>query len=140
MKKLLPFILLTSLLLSACSIDWSGDKDKKIAELERQIQDDTFKKQKECIEFFDKNKEKLYGNEQSFHSVSVFYGEKWNTCYYAFSVSHTGSPNTPNTKQFMIDNLFTKEAVFTSMVTNRMSDQIAEWQKFDQKIKELKWE
>ncbi len=51
MKKLLPFILLTSLLLSACSIDWNDDKDKKIAKLERQIEDDSFSKKQECEKY-----------------------------------------------------------------------------------------
>lgn len=48
MKKLLPFILLAPLLLSACSIDWNDEKDIKIAELEKQVQDDLFEKKKDC--------------------------------------------------------------------------------------------
>ena len=51
MKKLLPFILISSLLLSACSIDWNDEKDKKIAKLEKQIQDDLFKKKQECEKY-----------------------------------------------------------------------------------------
>jgi hypothetical protein len=37
MKKYIPILLATSLLLSACSIDWNDAKDKKIAGLEQEI-------------------------------------------------------------------------------------------------------
>jgi hypothetical protein len=34
MKKILPILLTSLLLLSSCSIDWNDEKDKKISELE----------------------------------------------------------------------------------------------------------
>lgn len=34
MKYLISFLLLSSILLSSCSIDWNDEKDKKITELE----------------------------------------------------------------------------------------------------------
>lgn len=40
MKKLI-FLFIPLLFLSSCSIDWNDEKDKKIAELERQIQENT---------------------------------------------------------------------------------------------------
>ena len=60
MKKLLLIILISNYLLSSCSVDWNDGKDKRIAELEKTIQDDTFQKNKECIEYYEKNRESLY--------------------------------------------------------------------------------
>lgn len=59
MKKL-TLLLIPLLLLSSCSIDWNDEKDTKIAELEKQIQDDTFKKNVECNDYFEKNKERIF--------------------------------------------------------------------------------
>lgn len=44
----LILLLIPLFLLSSCSIDWNDEKDKKIAELQKQIQNDTFKKKDEC--------------------------------------------------------------------------------------------
>jgi hypothetical protein len=51
MKKYLSSLLLIPIFLSSCSIDWNGEKDVKIAELEKKIQDDTFKKKQECEKY-----------------------------------------------------------------------------------------
>jgi hypothetical protein len=37
--KLTPFLLIPLLFLSSCTIDWNDEKDKKIAELEKQVQE-----------------------------------------------------------------------------------------------------
>jgi hypothetical protein len=44
----LTLLLIPMILLSSCTIDWNDEKDTKIAELEKQVQDDTFKKKQEC--------------------------------------------------------------------------------------------
>jgi hypothetical protein len=44
----LTILLIPLILLSSCTIDWNDEKDAKITELEKQIQDDTFKKKQEC--------------------------------------------------------------------------------------------
>lgn len=36
------------LFMTSCTIDWNDEKDKKIAELEKQVQDDIFNKKQEC--------------------------------------------------------------------------------------------
>ena len=50
----LTLLLIPLILLSSCTIDWTDEKDKKITELEKQVQDDTFKKNKECLLLKDK--------------------------------------------------------------------------------------
>lgn len=39
MKKIFASLLFVSLILSSCSIDWNDEKDKKIAELQKQVED-----------------------------------------------------------------------------------------------------
>ncbi|MGE4443768.1 MAG: hypothetical protein AB7E37_02100 [Candidatus Altimarinota bacterium] len=46
MQKIIILSLL--FILSSCSIDWNGEKDKKIAELEKEISDNEFQKKIEC--------------------------------------------------------------------------------------------
>jgi hypothetical protein len=53
MKHFLALGLLTSLLLTSCSVDWNDANVKKIGELEKQVQDDTFKKKEECAKYKD---------------------------------------------------------------------------------------
>lgn len=56
----LTLLLIPLILLSSCTIDWNDEKDAKFAELEKQIQDDTFKKNMECSQLFEEKKEKVY--------------------------------------------------------------------------------
>ena len=53
----LTLLLIPLILLSSCTIDWSDEKDTKIAELEKQVtelqnkkDDGLFKKNKECYQ------------------------------------------------------------------------------------------
>ena len=50
MKKL-TLLLIPLLFLSSCSIDWNGEKDKKIAELEQQVTDLKTKNDKVSLNF-----------------------------------------------------------------------------------------
>ena len=70
MKKYISLVLITtSLVFSACSIDWNGENEKKIAELEKQTQNDLFNKRQECI----KMKEDILVNNGNFvSSLSIF--------------------------------------------------------------------
>lgn len=61
MKKL-TLLLIPLLFLSSCSIDWNDEKDKKIAELEKQVtelkeknDDESFKRNKECLDTYERN-------------------------------------------------------------------------------------
>jgi hypothetical protein len=45
----LTLLLIPLIFLSSCTIDWNDEKNKKIAELEKQIQNDKFKKNQECF-------------------------------------------------------------------------------------------
>jgi hypothetical protein len=59
--KSLTLLLIPLILLSSCTIDWNDEKDKKIAELEKQNtelktknDDGLFKKKVECQEKYEK--------------------------------------------------------------------------------------
>lgn len=56
--KTLTLLLIPLLFLTSCTIDWNDEKDKKIAELEKQVQDlkntsspFIFERQKECLTY-----------------------------------------------------------------------------------------
>jgi len=139
----LTLLLIPLILLSSCSIDWNGEKDKKIAELEKQIQDDTFKKKQECSSYFHKieEDEKEYVlTEKDFSSIeSVFYSKKHNTCLYAVHRYNVGDWSN----WFLIFNYLSKELMYTSWLINVSSNQEdynyaqLSWKN---KTKELKWE
>ena len=66
MKKIFPILLISALLLSSCSIDWNDEKDKKISELEKQInqlseksKNDVFQKRNFCSNQYDSLKKNL---------------------------------------------------------------------------------
>lgn len=146
MKKYILPILLTSLLLSACSIDWSGDKEKKIAELEKQIQDDTFQKKQECGKYKDilekkiaeKTKEAQNWSTYYFYNEwlkEVFYSKNEKTCFALTNLMYQfKKPNwTPNemSKYEVITDLLTGEE--TNYDTNSLPA-------YYEEIQKLKWE
>ncbi len=83
--------------LSSCTIDWNDEKDVKTAELEKQIQDDTFKKKKDCLDLSD-SLIKIYKSDID-SSVESFYSQKLNTCIFAYvsqpRVPANYDPNDP---------------------------------------------
>lgn len=90
MKKIISLSLLSVLLLSSCSIDWNDEKAKKISEqdnkiskLEKQIEDDLFKKKQECatlnkkmLEFAQEFRSDIYEIQE------IFYSPKLNSCMF----------------------------------------------------------
>lgn len=147
MKKLLPFILLTSLLLSACSIDWTDSKEKKIAELEKQIQEDIFKKKQECEKY--KNvienkiekriKEALDWSAYFVYDESleeVIYSKNEETCFalidlnYIFNKPSWGPADERNEYKVITDLLTGEDASY-----DRES-----LPSYYEKVKKLKWE
>jgi hypothetical protein len=60
----LTLLLIPLIFLSSCTIDWNGEKDKKIAELQKQIQDDAFNKKQECIKLEPEMRKQLESYER----------------------------------------------------------------------------
>lgn len=87
--KSLTLLLIPLLLLSSCTIDWSDEKDKKITELEKQIQDDTFSKKQECLKYEVIVKEK-YNDDENYYFSNIFYSNKYDSCLYRISRKNPG--------------------------------------------------
>ncbi len=75
---LIPLIFLTS-----CTIDWNDEKDKKILELEKQIQDDTFKKKQECTKYIPTLENKIKEKEKNLNVDGDFYHETIDEIFYS---------------------------------------------------------
>lgn len=140
MKKLIiPFIILS---LSWCSIDWNNEKDKKIAQLQKELDDDAFKKNLECNEFYQKNKESIYWTNAEMFQYwiwinTIWYSRNLSTCFVAY---YHNVPDTQTTL-YTIDNIVNKNNIFleTSFGTS-IDEQISIEKKFKKKIQELLWE
>lgn len=126
MKKLLPILLLTSLLLSACSI-WGKE--------------DLFEKKQECMEYKNKMTEYLDKNWYSSTTIKeIFYSDKWNSCYF---ISETLVGETK--REFLFDYLSNKliatkincSEIWKSYCTVEMEN---EDKKYLKQIQFLKWE
>jgi len=145
MKKIFIIWIILSLLLSSCSIDWDNEKDKKIAELEKQIQNDTFKKKQECAE--DKLKmekewystiEKIWkatGDPYSWEVSEIFYSKKLNTCIYVFNIYKIVDIDFEWQEMLLntyVFDFFSKKEIISSI--NNKDYEI------EKKIKDLKWE
>lgn len=139
MKKLLPILLLASLLLSACSVDWTGEKNKKIAELEKQTQNDAFSKKQECLWYKDKilkeyEKETLAAKElwqeYTVNLEEIFYSKKNNSCFAVLNIDWMRSGDLKELK-------IIQDILSSKTETYNKADSI--WI-FLEKIKELKWE
>lgn len=93
--KHLILILIPLLFLTSCTIDWNDEKDKKITELEKQIQeiknDDSFKRNQECAQLRNEIEARIksinYKNLQEdpdyeIYSFSeIFYSSEQNSCF-----------------------------------------------------------
>lgn len=131
--KSLIFLLIPLLFLSSCSIDWNDEKDKKIVELEKQIQDDTFKKNKDCSEYGTKIelqiKEDINNRLYLFKYIKeIFYSKTQNSCF----IITEEKDSTTLTEYYTIENLLSKERISF----NKTSD----IQLYGEKVKELKSE
>lgn len=84
MKHFLALSLLSSLLLTSCSVDWNDGKT---------TQNDLFEKKQECVKYENIVKEK-YSNNETYFFDSIFYSEKYNSCLYR--VSSKSLKNEPN--------------------------------------------
>lgn len=104
MKKYIPFLLIASIFLSACSIDWNGEKDKKIAELEKQIRDISFEKQKECGNLQNAAQEQISKNSDA-EVTMIFYSPKRNSCLFTSGYIYK------QIAQMQIHDFYTKEVI-----------------------------
>lgn len=119
MKKSIILILGLSLVLTSCTIDWKDENKAKIEKLEKEIQNDTFKKKQECAKYI-----KNLGWWQE-----IFYSPKLNSCI-KYSKYYFDNFNTTILTDILIDkNIFSCD----SNIWNCSSD-------IETKIKELKWE
>ena len=81
--KLTPLLLIPLLFFSSCTIDWNDEKDKKITELEKQIQDDTFKKKQECANYIPTIENKIKTKEKDLNIENDFYSETISEVFYS---------------------------------------------------------
>ena len=81
--KLTPILLIPLLFLSSCTIDWNDEKDKKITELEKQIQDDTFKKKQECTKYIPTLENKIKEKEKNLNVDGDYYHETIDEVFYS---------------------------------------------------------
>lgn len=142
MKKIFILWIILSLLLSSCSIDWNDEKDKKIAELEKQIQNDLFKKKQECEKYIDQIKEKLKKEYYDWNTyittfLWMYYDKKNSSCVYDAS-----SRDIINKKdeKFLYDILLDKKIAISD--TSCLNDPSCKENSllYYKKLKELKWE
>jgi hypothetical protein len=132
MKKIFILWIILSILLSSCSIDWNDEKDKKIAELEKQIQNDLFKKKQECAKHKDKIENNIKTEVTSWivkmkYLSEIFYSNNKNTCYALLEEKDN------SWKEYWII-----EDILTSNKFNYKK--FEDWKLFYAKIKELKSE
>lgn len=87
-KHLIIWFLISSFLLGSCSIDWKDEKDKKIDDLEKQVQElkkenenDIFKKKQECEKY--KDQIEIKENELNNNLKELFYSNKYSSCLYS---------------------------------------------------------
>lgn len=121
MKKYIPFLIITSLLLSACSFNWNNKED-------------LFQKKEDCARHI--NEANAYFKETNDWWLSIFYSKKLNTCVVAYIGKpklewnyNPKDPVIPTTKKYIFDFL-TKEIII----------QTADGIEWNNKITELKWE
>ncbi len=129
MKKYIPLLIITSLLLSGCSIGFNNEENN------------SFKKKQECNNMFVKIENYLKDTGYtSWKLNSIFYSPKMDSCLY---ISETESTINTNWKHILISDAFTKEPIITSQCEdpkNNPFECILDLEKLDTKIKELKWE
>lgn len=95
----LTLLLIPLILLSSCTIDWNDEKDKKIAELEKQItelkeknDDELFKKKQECSKYTEKLKAEAEKETEDMTKAlidtiyykelkEIFYSKNKNSCF-----------------------------------------------------------
>ena len=147
--KLTLLLIIPLILFSSCTIDWNDEKDKKIAGLEKQVtvlkeqnDDESFKKKQECsnlaeemLKFAKNYNNNIYGLWE------IFYSSTKNSCFF------TAKAGDPFGLVLLFD-FFSKTYVKSNEIwicektrtetCYKMEQDL--WVKYEQTIKELKWE
>lgn len=158
MNKIIISILIFPLILSSCSIDWNNEKDKKITELEKKINNDNFNKKQECLKY----KESLdfikmaysidYGIQLSDKALlnlkesrkidEIFYSQIWNSCYFVVS-NYTLGNDLQKVNQYELFNLLEQKKIAEKIDCYESKNCSEKWinesKNYDIKLAELKW-
>ena len=122
--KSLTLLLIPLLFLSSCTIDWKDEKD------------DLFVRKQECAKYIPKVEDefKNWRSEYtSWHKLyELFYSKKLNTCLKAYTLIWW---ITEKVTVYAIDDVLSKENIF-----QKSTWEIIDFEIFENKIKELKWE
>ncbi len=148
-KILFIWVLITSFLLGSCSVDWKDEKEKRITELEKQVQDlkkwkenDLFNKKKECLKF---KSEIITSLKETENLDELFYSPKKNSCISRIT-------NFWKLEKVILNDVLTGEALeanfnYSCVNLNKENSYYELWdicykqaEKFELYIKELKWE
>ncbi len=143
MKKLI-FLFIPLLFLSSCSIDWNDEKDKKIAELERQIQENTavkIKKDSMCKRLLPEIKKQMEVKIDTKETQStivvedIFYSPYMNDCVF---ITNELSQKTYTSRMLFL--LTTKFWYSPSVLSCQTSTIYPEWcDSFDFWLQKIKW-
>ncbi len=156
MKKYIPLLLATSLLLSACSVDWNDEKVAPVENTSKPVEpEDTFKKKQECAKYKDEMFEDLKTRFPNYWSdiltkehlyiEEIFYSPAENSCFYSW-VLFFRNINADILNYSIVDYFSRKEFLNTYEACNVYLDLgRVDYQKkcsalAKEKIRELKWE
>jgi hypothetical protein len=136
--------------MTSCTIDWNDEKDKKIIELEKQIQDDTFKKKQECLKQKDSIERKINENNSinntsiQYSFIEIFYSQTYNDCLWILEENRNWEDFIGKMKFLIkswsnwIDWNMNRCMQYSSFSDSTKDNDNCDI--FDKKIKELKWE
>ena len=127
MKKYIPLIII-SLVLTSCNFNWNNKLD-------------SFQKKQECAKYYNEAKdiENSFSNSWGyFKTENIFYSKKNNSCLFAYENWDLKDWSY----WFLIEDLFSKEMVYTSWLVNSKNEEAYNMSEtsWKNKIKELKWE
>lgn len=137
MKKLFILYITLLLLQTSCSIDWKDENKVKIENLEKQVSelnkeknDDFFKKKQECEKYKIEIEKKLWTKKLNI----IFYSPLKKTCIY-----ETEYREIDNFMKYEIYDYLENQRLFCSSLWTNCLPNI-DIKDYNNKIKELKWE
>lgn len=142
MKKSLAIGMIVLFGLTSCSVNWNNEKDTKISELEKRVQDDLFKKRQECAKYKDEIESDIK-NRWDEEFVELFYSPVRHSCLYIANRSFNDACQELHWQTMIYDHLnkysggidWSKICVCSIKEKNNCYDDM---RSIDTKIKELK--